>query len=87
MASAQQPATVPRQTGFRAQLSRVSPMLAGAFSTTAMVVLAVLWIVIWTLLAYSTVQWEGLLEGLIMGAYAVVPVIAMAYFSIRRRMA
>jgi len=62
-------------------------MLAGAFSTTAMVVLAVLWIVIWTLLAYSTVQWEGLLEGLIMGAYAVVPVIAMAYFSIRRRMA
>lgn len=87
MASAQHPATVSRQTGFRTRLSRLSPMLADAFSTTAIVVLAILWIAIWTVLAYTTVQVEGLLNGLIMGAYAVVPVIAMAYFSIRRRMA
>jgi len=87
MASAQQPTTVPRQAGFRTQLSRVSPMLAGAFTTTAMVVLAILWIAIWTLLAYSTVQYEGLLKGVIVGIYAVVPVLALAYGSIRRRMA
>ena len=87
MASAQQPATLPQQAGLRTQLSRLSPLLAGAFSTTAMVVLAVLWIAIWSLLAYSTAQVEGLLKGLIMGTYAVVPVIAMAYFSMHRRMA
>lgn len=85
MASAQQPVTVPRQAGVRTQLSRLSPLLASGLYYVGITTLGVLWVTIWSLFAYSTVQVEGLLPGIILGVYSVGPVLVIGYRAIRRR--
>lgn len=87
MASAQQPVTLPTRPGVRTQLSQLTNLLANAVYYVVMIALGLIWITIWSVMAYTNIQLEGLLPGLILGAYAVVPVLVLGYRAARRRIA
>lgn len=87
MASAQSQVTAPSHASIRSQADRVSSIFATTFYYVFMLSLGILWITIWSILAYSLAMTEGLLSGAIMGIYFVVPALAVGYFALRRRMA
>lgn len=87
MASVQSQVTAVSHAGIRSQVEQVSEIFATTFYYVFMLSLGVIWITIWSILAYSLAMTEGLLSGAIMGIYFVVPALAVGYFALRRRMA